>query len=74
MTAAKNVKHDYEPMSGTSMASPHVAAVAALRLYLHPTETPDEVKAALEASAEDLGDPGYFGAGLVDALGAVSAP
>lgn len=67
----------YKTLSGTSMAAPHVAGVAALRLYLHPTETPDRVKTALEASAEDLGAPGwdpYFGAGLVDALEAVSTP
>jgi subtilisin family serine protease len=67
----------YATLSGTSMASPHVAGVAALRLALHPTETPAQVKAALQASAEDLGDAGWdqsFGAGLVDALGAVTAP
>lgn len=67
----------YYTLSGTSMACPHVAGVAALRLALYPGETPDQVKAALEASAEDLGDLGwdpYFGAGLVDALGAVLSP
>ncbi|MFJ1796314.1 S8 family serine peptidase [Kitasatospora griseola] len=31
-------------MSGTSMASPHVAAVAALHKEVHPTASPDEVK------------------------------
>jgi len=67
----------YKTLSGTSMASPHVAGVAALRLALYPLDPPNQVKAALEASAEDLGDPGwdpYFGAGLVDALGAVTVP
>lgn len=67
----------YNTISGTSMATPHVAGVAALRKALHPSETPDQVKAVLEASAVDLGDPGwdqYFGAGLVDALNAVLAP
>jgi subtilisin family serine protease len=64
----------YATMSGTSMASPHVAGVAALRLAVHPGETPDQVKAVLQTTALDLGTPGYdyyFGAGLVQALGAV---
>ncbi|HEX6086822.1 MAG TPA: S8 family serine peptidase [Thermoanaerobaculia bacterium] len=43
-------------MSGTSMASPHVAGAAALLLDLHPEWTPDQVKAALIASAEPTAD------------------
>jgi ABC-type Fe2+-enterobactin transport system substrate-binding protein len=38
-------------LSGTSMASPHVAGAAALYLGLHPTATPSEVAAVLISRA-----------------------
>jgi len=62
--------------SGTSMASPHVAGVAALVKGAAPGLTPDQVERALVWSAIDLGAPGrddQFGYGLVDAPRAVSA-
>ncbi len=37
-------------ISGTSMASPHVAAAAALHLQSHPTASPAEVNAAITAA------------------------
>jgi serine protease len=63
---------------GTSMASPHVAATAALilatkRLGAHPT--PEQVEARLKSTARDLGPPGYdrrYGAGLIDAAAAIN--
>ena len=47
-------------LSGTSMASPHVAGAAALYLGLHPTATPAEVTAALKSEATPgmVSDPG----------------
>lgn len=61
---------DYSSLSGTSMATPTVAGVAALVWSNHPTCTGEEIRAALKASAEDQGAPGhdvYFGYGLVKA-------
>ncbi len=65
----------YESEDGTSMASPYVAGVAALVRSLHPELSASQVKARIEATAVDLGDPGYdahFGHGRVDAYRAVS--
>ncbi|HEY3120038.1 MAG TPA: S8 family serine peptidase [Vicinamibacteria bacterium] len=52
---------------GTSQATPHVAASAAL-LYRQGITKPDAIKASLEGTAEDLGAPGRddrYGNGLV---------
>jgi subtilisin family serine protease len=64
----------YDSWSGTSMSTPYVAAVAALVWSRNTTWTNSQVRAALEASAEDLGDPGRddsYGWGLVRAKAAV---
>ena len=66
-------------MSGTSMAAPHVAGVAALLLESHPDWDPTSVKAAMMNTAEDLvGDASGFvpiiGAGRVNASAAEDTP
>jgi serine protease len=66
---------DYYYFQGTSMASPHVAGVAALVISIHPTYTPAQVRNAIQSSAQDLGDPGWdpeFGWGLIDANAALN--
>ncbi len=44
----------YKSMSGTSMASPHVAAAAALYVAEHPGSTPPQVLAGLKDAAEPV--------------------
>jgi serine protease len=62
----------YAFYQGTSMATPHVAGVAALMLSKTPGMTPDQVEAKLKSSARTF--PASCvgcGAGLVDAAAAV---
>lgn len=66
----------YGRMSSTHAASPHVAGLAALVWSVNPTLTPDEVESIIEATAVDLGEPGWdenFGHGRIDASAAVRA-
>jgi serine protease len=58
---------------GTSMATPHVSGVAAL-LIADGVTGPDQVREALQSTAEDKGAPGwdsYYGWGIVDAYAAL---
>lgn len=67
---------DFVMISGTSMASPHVAGAAALMLQKHPTWTPEQIKTALTSTAMREGvvkedgvtpaDPFDQGAGRLD--------
>lgn len=65
----------YTVMSGTSMATPHVAGITALLLEADPTLSPDEVKAVLQQTATNM--PGYepweVGAGYVNAYAAIDS-
>lgn len=65
----------YATLSGTSMATPHVAGTAALVWAANPTFTAANVLAKLIATADDLGAAGFdtlYGNGLVDAQEAVT--
>lgn len=59
--------NSYATYSGTSMASPHVAGVAALVKFANPSWTPDQIRSKMITTADPLGDPNWYGAGLVDA-------
>lgn len=68
----------YAYMSGTSMATPHVAAAAALVLAKWPACTPDKVEARLKATAKRLpvgttARNNNFGYGLIDPSKAVTS-
>lgn len=64
----------YYFFQGTSMATPHVAGVAALVIANGNATTPADVRRALETTADDLGVSGrddYYGTGLVNAAAAL---
>lgn len=82
VTFGRDVKRFSLPNSyqGTSMAAPHVSGAAALliasgKLGFDPT--PAAIAARLQATATDLGFPGYdtrYGHGIVNAGNAITAP
>jgi subtilisin family serine protease len=58
---------DYTAASGTSMATPHVAAAAGILAAAHQDWTPDQLKAALTSTSHDVGVSVYDqGAGRLD--------
>jgi subtilisin family serine protease len=56
------------------MAAPHAAGVAALAISARGKMHPSQLRALLERSADDLGQPGndkFYGAGRVNGANAV---
>lgn len=68
-------KGAYDISSGTSMAAPHVAGIAALMLEKNAKLTPKDIRATLLSSAhkQNSSKAEEFGAGIVDAAGALAA-
>ncbi|MDD8059272.1 S8 family serine peptidase [Shewanella metallivivens] len=72
-TVANLGNQDYEYYNGTSMATPHVSGVATLVWSYHPECSAAEVRAALNATADDLnvaGRDNKTGFGMVNATAA----
>jgi serine protease AprX len=65
----------YTTMSGTSMATPHVAGITALLLEADPTLSPQEIKDVLQQTATNIPgmEPWEVGAGYVNAYAAMDA-
>jgi subtilisin family serine protease len=69
---------EYGPLSGTSMAAPHVAGVAALIQSADPSATPSEMASVLKNTAKKPDDAPdgkdvRYGTGIIDADAAVAA-
>ncbi|MEI7850110.1 MAG: S8 family serine peptidase, partial [Chloroflexota bacterium] len=66
----------YEYWDGTSMATPHASAVAALVWSANPSATNAQIRTVLQQTAQDLGVAGRdtsYGFGLVQAKAAITA-
>jgi Subtilase family len=59
-TAISLTTDSYDTMSGTSMATPHVAGVAALGFALQSSTTPTQMKCALTAGVDRIVNPFAF--------------
>jgi len=68
--------NQFAALSGTSMASPHVTALAALIRSANPSLKNTEVMQLMRDTAMDIGPAGkdkYFGYGLIDVVAALKA-
>ncbi|MEV4110648.1 S8 family serine peptidase [Nonomuraea sp. NPDC049695] len=74
--AAGTADGPYQTMSGTSMASPHVAGAAAILAQRHPDWTGAQLKSALIGSAAPVQDAPLYqqGAGLIDLRRVLAQP
>jgi thermitase len=67
--------NSYTTLSGTSMATPHAAGVAAIIWDKYPTAAASTIRSKLDAATDDLGAPGRdttFGFGRVNLLKAAN--
>jgi len=71
------LSNSYGYKTGTSMATPHVAGLAALIWSYKPTQSNGELRSSLQKAVDDLGTPGrdiYFGYGRINCQKQVSSP
>lgn len=52
---------------GTSMAAPHISALAAMIKFIRPNATPEQVKGYIQDYCVNPGDELYYGAGICQA-------
>lgn len=74
--ASTYMNNQYAALSGTSMACPHVSALAALLRSTNPKLSNTQVMEIMRNTAKDLGTVGpdaEFGSGLIDVVRAVRA-
>lgn len=67
----------YKSYRGTSMAAPHVSAIAAMFMSVYPKKRPDEIEEMIEGCARDLGEIGWdiqYGHGIPDLTSHCIAP
>lgn len=67
---------EYQPLNGTSMATPFVSGAAALVKLTHPKWGPHEIRTALEKSARDIQSAGFdasTGHGLLNVNDAIQS-
>jgi gliding motility-associated-like protein len=77
VAGAGGVNNAYDTKSGTSMASPLTAGLAALMLSKNPALSPDDVEACLKSSCDNIDAQnaaylGQLGAGRINAFEALS--
>lgn len=75
-TSSRTVGTNYCRVSGTSMATPHVAGLAALLWAQDPSLTNEEIRQLIREGADDLGSVGKdrnFGYGRINSNNSVSA-
>jgi len=76
ITSVRGIAGGYTVMSGTSMATPHTAGLAAMVLELDKNATNAKVRQWLEDYALDLGTPGKdndYGSGRIRAYDTINA-
>ncbi|MBM7094567.1 peptidase S8 [Bacillus sp. H-16] len=69
------IGNEYVAMSGTSMASPHVAGLAGLILSINPGLSNEEVYDIMRNSCDDIGNSGfdaYTGHGVINVTRAIN--